>query len=51
MSNYKYVIPLRLVQRLVDYFNLNDAFWWIEMAFNQAINPRAFVEEEECDWP
>lgn len=51
MSFYMYVIPVRLVQRLMDYFNINDAFWRIEMAFNQAINHRAFVEEEECDWP
>ena len=39
---------LRLLQTLWDY--VNNAFWNIAMAENANKN-RAFMEEEDCDWP
>ena len=38
---------MRLLQTLWDY--INDSFWSIAMAGNA--NDRAFLEEEDCDWP
>lgn len=44
----------RVVRRAVEmiqsvYHSICDIFWRIEMA--DITNDRAFVEEEDCDWP
>ena len=40
-------ILLRMLQAVWEY--VNNAFWNIAMAKNE--NDKAFIEEEDCDWP
>ena len=38
---------LRILQSMWDY--VNNAFWIIAMV--EKIDDKAFIEEEDCDWP
>ena len=49
MANRKpiFFVLLRILQSMWEY--VNNAFWDISMA--RCENDKAFIEEEDCDWP
>ena len=49
MANRKpiFFVLLRILKSMWEY--VNNAFWDISMA--RCENDKAFIEEEDCDWP
>ena len=47
IENQSFLVLLRILQSMWEY--VNNAFWDISMARSE--NDKAFIEEEDCDWP